>query len=368
MQKSQKVLLTVCIALALIVLTWTVTAAASYDEPASGDATIEMQGVIEEVGTDDLVVAGLTVTVSDTTEIKEGAEPLALADLEVDWTVQIKGYPLIDGTILAAEIQVVSREPLTDETPIELSGVIETVGTDSLLVAGLTVTVDEATEIKDGDESLELADLETGWAVKVEGFILADGTIVAAEIQVVSHEPATPPPSPSITSTVTLTPTLTPTPTATVTPTVTPVPEELHPVGLAVANFFDVPYDEIMAWHEQGIGFGNIAMAYFLADALADEGLTVEQILDEKLSGAGWGQVMKALGLNPGRKDKNLGQVMSERDDSDEPEGASTETDDHTDEENSSPGKGKGKEKDQVPPGQAKKDRDKGKGKGGGKP
>jgi hypothetical protein len=43
-----------------------------------------------------------------------------------------------------------------------------------------------------------------------------------------------------------------------------------------------------MAWHEGGIGFGNIAKAYFLVDTLGNKELTADVILDEKLSGAGW--------------------------------------------------------------------------------
>lgn len=266
------------------------------------------------------------------------------------------------------------------EGEIELWGVIQEVGTDSLVVNGLTVTVDETTEIKEGTERLELSDLEVGWTVKVEGFLLADGTIVAEEIKVISREPVTPTPSitptltptPTVTPTVTLTPTLTPTPT--VTPTVTPTPEGPHPVAQALATFFDVLYDEVMGWHEDGVGFGNIARAYFLADELEDEGLTVEDVLAEKLSGTGWGRLMKALGLNPSSKGRNLGQVMSGHGDDDEPEqvlsepdgdGASPgEVNDHPGKGHGSPGKDKDKSK--TPPGHDKESKEKGRGKGWG--
>ena len=191
----------------------------------------------------------------------------------------------------------------------------------------------------------------------------------------------TPTPTVTITPTITLTPTVTPTPTVTITPTVTPTPtvtitptltptstvvdepEGPHPVGLALESFFGVPYDEIMAWHEAGIGFGNIAQAYLLADALEDEGLTVDHILDEQLSDTGWGQIMKALGLKPGRKGNNLGKVMSGRGDDDESEDVLAETDESasSDEADDHPGQGNGppdkdKKEDKTPPGQAKKE------------
>jgi len=285
------------------------------------------------------------------------------------------------GLTWVATVAASTDSPGFSDGKVELWGVIQEIGTDSLVVNGLTVTVDAETEIKEGTEHLELADLQVGWTVKVEGSLLADGTIVAEEIKVMSREPVTPSPSPPITPTLTLTPTVTPTvtltptltPTPTVTPTVTPTPEGPHPVGLALANFFGVPYDEIMAWHEGGIGFGNIVKAYFLADALEDEGLTVEDVLDEKLSGTGWGRLMKDLGLSPSSKDKNLGQVMSGRGDDEVSDEALAETDDH-------PGKGHGppdkdKDKDKTPPGHDKgktspglEKKGKGKGKGQDKP
>jgi len=175
------------------------------------------------------------------------------------------------------------------------------------------------------------------------------------------------------------------TPTLTVTPTMTPTLEGVHPVGLALAGFFDVSYDEIMSWHESDVGFGNVAKAYFLVDTLGDEELTVDVILGEKLSGTGWGQLMKAFGLSPSSKGRNLGWVMSGRggdndddsdDDADEPEavlaevddGASVgQPDDHPGKGHGPPEKDKDRGKDKIPPGH-EKDKKKGKGKGWGKP
>ena len=257
------------------------------------------------------------------------------------------------GLVWVGTVAAASGIPSASEGKVELWGVIQEVGGDYLVVNGLTVTADEATEIKEGAEHLALADLEVDWTVQVEGFLLADGTILAKEIKVLSREPVTPSPSPSITST------LTPS------PTVTPVPEGAHPVALALAVFFDVFYDEVMGWHEDGLGFGNIAKAYFLADELEDEGVTVEDVLGDKLSGVGWGQIMKALGLSPSSRDKNLGQVMSGRGDGETDDDALPEADDDAGKAGSSSDAVKGKDK--TPPGHTK-DKGKGKGKGRGKP
>ncbi|MBE7549799.1 MAG: hypothetical protein HS126_01805 [Anaerolineales bacterium] len=69
-----------------------------------------------------------------------------------------------------------------------------------------------------------------------------------------------------------------------------------HPVGSALADYFDVDYEEIMTLHDAGTGFGNIAKAYFFADQL---GLTPQDLLLEAHT-SGWGNVLKQNGIHPG--------------------------------------------------------------------
>ncbi len=69
-----------------------------------------------------------------------------------------------------------------------------------------------------------------------------------------------------------------------------------HPVATALAEYFEVEYNEIMSLHESGYGFGNIAKAYFFADQI---GLTPEELLLEA-HGSGWGNVLKENGMHPG--------------------------------------------------------------------
>lgn len=77
-----------------------------------------------------------------------------------------------------------------------------------------------------------------------------------------------------------------------------------HPVASALADYFEVTYDEVMGLHEDGYGFGVITKAYFFADEL---GKTPEELL-QAAHGAGWGNVLRDNGLQPGngnQKDKN---------------------------------------------------------------
>jgi hypothetical protein len=83
-----------------------------------------------------------------------------------------------------------------------------------------------------------------------------------------------------------------------------------HPVASAMAQFFGVDYTEIMTLHQQGLGFGVIAHAYFIAETA---GISATAVIAEFQSGMGWGAIMKEYGWHPGRG-QNLGAIMSNKD------------------------------------------------------
>ena len=94
-----------------------------------------------------------------------------------------------------------------------------------------------------------------------------------------------------------------------------------HPVAAAIASHFSgvfstpTTYAGIMALHEEGLGFGVIAKAYFAAQKLQEMGMldiTPQVLLDEFSAGTGWGRIMKEYGLRPGQgRGSNLGAIMS---------------------------------------------------------
>jgi hypothetical protein len=86
-----------------------------------------------------------------------------------------------------------------------------------------------------------------------------------------------------------------------------------HPVASAIAKHFDVDASEIAALHDEGLGFGVIAHAYFVGDTL---GIPPAEVLAEFQAGKGWGEILKDFGLHPGLAGRggNLGGIMSGRD------------------------------------------------------
>jgi len=113
--------------------------------------------------------------------------------------------------------------------------------------------------------------------------------------------------------------------------TAIPDEEAQHPVGAALATFFEdiTTYDTIMEAHEDGVGFGVIAQALWLTlkiESDLDQEEIFHMILDAKQNGDfsgfeglfedgsipnNWGQFRKAV--LDGDKKGNLGMVMSDK-------------------------------------------------------
>jgi hypothetical protein len=137
---------------------------------------------------------------------------------------------------------------------------------------------------------------------------------------------------------------------------ITPTETVTQPVAAALANHFGVPYEEIAALHDAGLGFGVIARAYFLAERFED--VTPQALLAEFQAGRGWGQIVRQLGLHPGRHGQggSMGDVMSAQAQS-RANGAAPENQTESDEP-SQPGQGHGRanapgqNKDKTTPGQ----------------
>lgn len=106
--------------------------------------------------------------------------------------------------------------------------------------------------------------------------------------------------------------------------------EEQHPVGSAISNFFSdtlgVDYETVMAYHDNGMGFGTIAQALWMTNALDGGTETFEAILYAKenkdFSGialedgstpTNWGQFRKAVMSDRKKSKENLGAIMSGR-------------------------------------------------------
>src|SRR4051794_18591555 len=81
---------------------------------------------------------------------------------------------------------------------------------------------------------------------------------------------------------------------------------------MKIAATFNVSYDEVMAFHCDGNGFGEIVRAYALAAAGTD-GKTAADYLALHKSGKGWGQIVKDSGVKP--SDLAPGRLLKDKGD-----------------------------------------------------
>ena len=186
---------------------------------------------------------------------------------------------LVQGRIIADEWVADSIEPAPEDgEQLEFTGVVEAIGEESWQISGVSVLVNEVTEMDD--------DLAVGDPVKVTYTILEDNRWLALEIERLEPEDESTPES-------------TDTPAGTLTPAATVVNctgNERQPKAETLAQTYGMSYEEIMSWFCQGFGFGEIDLAYGLSQ---DTGFPVADIFALRRTGLGWGEIKRRLYLTP---------------------------------------------------------------------
>jgi hypothetical protein len=137
-------------------------------------------GTIESLSTSSFVVAGVTVAVDDKTEIKSRGQAVDFSDLEVGDKVIVLGTKQPDGSILAQKIELLPVVTI----PAHVEGSIQSLATSSFVVKGVTVVVNDKTEVRSKGRAIKFSDLKVGEKVVVLGTKQADGSILAKTIEV----------------------------------------------------------------------------------------------------------------------------------------------------------------------------------------
>lgn len=125
-------------------------------------------GLVQAINTDTWTISGIMITVDAETDIDD--------DIHIGDVVAVDGWILDDGTWLAQHIEQVEDD---DELPaFTLTGHVQSI--DPWQVAGIAFETRDWTVIEPG---ITVEDL-----VRVSGFILEDGTWVAAAIEKINHD------------------------------------------------------------------------------------------------------------------------------------------------------------------------------------
>lgn len=143
---------------------------------------IEWTAPIDTLFNDTIVVGGVRFRVNENTEIlDDNRQPIAFADLQIGLIVEIRGLRQADGTILATRIKV--EDFFQDE--VEVTGMIDSVGGDAIVVLGRPFFVDANTVILDNDNlPIPFSDLAVGMRVQLRAERQADGRLLATRIKI----------------------------------------------------------------------------------------------------------------------------------------------------------------------------------------
>ena len=157
---------------------------------AASSRLVEIEGRVESVTAPDVVVRVRrqlwTVRTTIATRIEKDDRRITLAQILPGDQVEVEGVLLADGSLLAREIEVEGEDP--DENEVEFTGTIESITGNVLVISGRTVIVTSSTVIKKDGVRIRVDQLLIGDRVEVEGVRLADGTILAAELEVRDEE------------------------------------------------------------------------------------------------------------------------------------------------------------------------------------
>ena len=165
------------------------TALELEDEGLSGGEAgeeAEIEGFVTRyVSATDFDVAGVPVTTDSGTDYEGGSA----ADLALNVKIEVDGKLNASGVLVAEEVSFRDGGGSGDEVDVEIAATVDSVSASAgtLLVLGITVTVDEFTRIEDQSDAEErpfgLANLRGGDAVEIRGVAQDDGSVRATQLE-----------------------------------------------------------------------------------------------------------------------------------------------------------------------------------------
>lgn len=146
-----------------------------------GENEIEVEGFIDALTASSLTVQGLTFEVTGATRIRdENENPIPFSDLALGDEVEVEGHYDTAGLLVADEIELEDEE----DGEVEITGTIESLAPDEIVVAGVAFAVTNETRVEDDDDNpIPYSALLVGMVVEVHGREVA-GVLEATRIEV----------------------------------------------------------------------------------------------------------------------------------------------------------------------------------------
>jgi len=143
---------------------------------------ILIQGTIESLSAESLVVNGITILVDAETMVLDSmGEIIDFSDLEIGTVVMILASRNESGDLIAQSIR---RSGGMGED-IRVRGNIQELSDSTVTVVNKEFLVDANTEIRDGEGNpIQLSDLQVGFLVEIRAIIQTDGSLLATRIEI----------------------------------------------------------------------------------------------------------------------------------------------------------------------------------------
>lgn len=145
------------------------------------EGDVDLEGAIDSLGSDFIMVRGLRAAVDANTEIRgDHGSNLTFSDLSVGDFVELEADLLSNLTYLASKIEVENDSTGED---LEIKGFITAIDTGSITVSDFNFAVDSLTRVEDDDHhQISLSDLQVGQYVEVHA-IQRNGGYYATKIE-----------------------------------------------------------------------------------------------------------------------------------------------------------------------------------------
>jgi len=148
--------------------------------PTASPARIK--GVIMSLGAGFFLLGDVKVLVTEKTVIRSKDTILKFADLKVGDQVTASGSKGSDSSFQADTVEVMPAS--TDPPYSSVRGAIVSMAADSLVVAGVTVKVNDKTVFGAGGQQIQFKDLKVGDWIEVAGVKQTDGSLLAVKVAV----------------------------------------------------------------------------------------------------------------------------------------------------------------------------------------
>lgn len=142
----------------------------------------EVRGPIESLSAAQVVVAGLTFTLTPSTRLRNDAgQTVTLDAFAVGTYVEVEGVPTGSDTFRATSLKI---EDEGDGNEVEVEGTLTAIDATSVTVGSRRfVTTDQTRYLDDTNQPLARSAFAVGDLVEAEGSVRADGTLVAEKVK-----------------------------------------------------------------------------------------------------------------------------------------------------------------------------------------